>query len=145
MPFNGVTNYGLVSRKGAGRRSLEFGGRVPENEALSLEEGCRKAMLGVSRKGAGKRGLGSGGRVAENEVWSVEEGCQKARLGVWRKGAGKRGLECDAEFTVLHGNNLSFSFYKLTPCFTNQSRPVRGHINAIFLKDKTKQNVCFLK
>ena len=76
MPFNGVTNYGLVSRKGAGRRSLEFGGRVPENEAWSLEEGCRKAMLGVSRKGAGKRGLGSGGRVPESEAWSVMQSLQ---------------------------------------------------------------------
>ena len=86
---------------------------MPEGDAWSLEEGCRNARLGVWRKGAGKRGLGSGGRVPESEAWGLEEGCQKARLAVWRKGVRKRGLECDAEFTVLHGNNLSFSFYKL--------------------------------
>ena len=74
---------------------------VPESEAWSvwrrLEEGCRKARLGVYGRCWKK--------VPESEAWSVwqmlEEGCRKARLGVcgrgWRKGAGKRGLECVAE------------------------------------------------
>ena len=89
-----------IEGKGAGMRGLEGGGRVPENEAWSVEEGCRveegwwKTRLGVWKKGAGKRGLECGRRVLENEAWSVEEGCRKTRLGVWRKGAGKRGLEC---------------------------------------------------
>ena len=53
-PFNSVTNYGGVWRKGAGKRGLECGGRVPESEVWSLEEGCRKVRLGVWRKGAEK-------------------------------------------------------------------------------------------
>ena len=55
---------------------------MPESEVWSVEEGCRKARLGVWRKGAGKRGLECGGRVQESEAWDVEEGCRKARLGV---------------------------------------------------------------
>ena len=52
---------------------------MPENEAWSLEVGCRKAGVGVGR------------RVPESEAGSWEEGCRKARLGAGRKGAGKRG------------------------------------------------------
>ena len=92
---------------------MECGGRVPESEAWSVEEGCRKTRLGVWRKrvgkrgldhrermpgiegkGAGMRGLEGGGRVPENEAWSVEKGCRKAKLGGWREVAGTRGLWC---------------------------------------------------
>ena len=67
-------------RKGAGKRGLECGGRVPESEAWSVEEGCRKVRLGVWRKGAGKRGLECGGRVPESEAWSVRGAGMSAGL-----------------------------------------------------------------
>ena len=81
-----------VWRKGAGKRGLGCGGKVPESEAWGVEERCRKARLGVWRKGAGKQGLGCGGKVPESDLWSVEKSCRKAVFGLWRKGVGKRGL-----------------------------------------------------
>ena len=86
-----------VWRKCAGKRGLGCGGRVPENEAWSVEEGCRKTGLRVWRKGAGKRGLECGERVSESEAWRVAGGCRNERFMVWRKGAGMRGLECEKQ------------------------------------------------
>ena len=61
-----------------------------EGNEWSLEEGYRKAVLGVRRKGAGRQCLELGERVPEGDAWSLEEGYQKAMLGVWWKGAGRQ-------------------------------------------------------
>ena len=66
-----------VWRKGVGKRGLGCGGRVPENEAWSVEKGCRKAKLGGWREVAGTRGLWCGGRVPECEAWSVKNSDSK--------------------------------------------------------------------
>ena len=63
-----------IEGKGAGMRGLDgggrmsCGGRVTENEAWSVEEGCRKTRLRVWKKGAGKRSLECGRRVPESEA-----------------------------------------------------------------------------
>ena len=53
-------------RKGAGKRSLECGEKLPESDVWIVEGGCRKARLG-ERNDVGKRGLGSR-RVPECEI-----------------------------------------------------------------------------
>ena len=68
-PISGVTSYGRVWKKGAGKR-------VPLHRnplRHSLEEGCRKARFGVRKcPFSGVTSLAQvGGRVPKSEAWNM--------------------------------------------------------------------------
>ena len=70
-------------RKGAGKRSLECGGKLPESDVWIVEGGCRIARPGERMMSEsvvwGADGCRNAkfrsGRIPEYEAWVVEERC----------------------------------------------------------------------